>query len=177
MRLIKEIYRDKDINVLGKQIYREAVRGIIKRGNKILMIYSSKQGDYSFPGGGVDIGETYQEALLREVREECGARVTNICSDFGKMVEYAIPIESEYDVFKMTSYYFICEVDQIFEEQKLEEYEKELGFEPVWIDIDTAIEANLDIINNKVTDAPKRTQREVTILKLVKTHYNDTSQV
>ena len=177
MRLIKEIYREKDINLLGKQIYREAVRGIIKRGNKLLMIYSSKQGDYKFPGGGVNRGETYQEALIREVREECGARVTSICSDFGEIIEYAIPIEREFDVFKMTSYYFICEVDPILEEQRLDEYEKKLGFIPVWIDIDIAIKANIELINNKATDAPKWTQREVIVLKLIKTDFTDTNQV
>lgn len=68
------------------------------------MVYSSKDGDYKFPGGGVDSGETYEEALIREIREECGAKVTNICFEFGKMVEYDVPIEKEYDVFKMISY-------------------------------------------------------------------------
>lgn len=51
-------------------IFREAVRGIIKHENKLLMVYSSKDGDYKFPGGGVDVGETHEEALVREIREE-----------------------------------------------------------------------------------------------------------
>lgn len=152
-------------------LFREAVRGVIKNGNKLLMVYSSKDGDYKFPGGGVDAGETYEETLGREIREECGAKVTKICSEFGKTIEYDIPIENEYDVFKMISYYYICEVDSVLEEQLLEEYEKNLGFEPVWIDIDSAIEANKTIIDTKTYDAPRWTRRELFVLELLKKEF------
>lgn len=171
MRLLKEIYIKNDINLLGKMIYREAVRGVIKHENKLLMVYSSKDGDYKFPGGGVNAGETYEEALAREIREECGAMVTKICSEFGKTIEYDVPIEKEYDVFKMISYYYICEVDSVLEEQLLEEYEKNLGFEPVWIDIDSAIEANKKIIGTKTYDAPRWTRRELFVLELLKKEF------
>lgn len=152
-------------------IYREAVRGVIKHKNKLLMVYSSKDGDYKFPGGGVDAGETYEEALAREIREECGATVTKICSEFGKTIEYDIPIEKEYDVFKMVSYYYICEVNSVLEEQLLEEYERNLGFEPVWTDIDSAIKANKTIINTKTYDTPRWTKRELFVLELLKKEF------
>lgn len=149
-------------------IFREAVRGIIKNKNELLMVYSSKDGDYKFPGGGVDAGETFEEALGREIREECGAKLTNICSEYGKTIEYDIPIERAYEVFKMISYYYICEVDPILEEQLLDEYEEELGFKPVWIDIESAIKANKAIIDTKTNDAPRWTRRELFVLELLK---------
>ncbi len=167
MRLLKEIYRKSDINLLGKTIYREAVRGIIKKNDKLLMVYSSKDGDYKFPGGGVDAGETYEEALVREIREECGATVTKICSEFGKTIEYDIPVEKEYDVFQMISYYYICEVDSVLEEQALDEYERDLGFKPVWTDIESAIKANKTIIETKSHNAPRWTRRELFVLELL----------
>lgn len=171
MRLLKEIYRRNNINLSGKMIFREAVRGIIKHEKKLLMVYSSKDGDYKFPGGGIDAGETHEEALVREIREECGAKVIDICSEFGKTVEYDIPIEKDYDVFKMISYYYVCNVDPILRDQFLDEYEEELGFEPVWVDIDSAIEANKTVINSKMYVVPRWTQRELFILELVKKEF------
>jgi 8-oxo-dGTP diphosphatase len=168
MRLLKEIHRKTDINLIGKMIYREAVRGIIRRENELLMVYSTKDGDYKFPGGGVDEGETYTEALIREIREECGAIVKNIYNEFGKTIEYDRPMEKEFDVFKMVSFYYICEVEPKLEEQILDDYEKELGFKPVWIAINKAIDANRKIIDSRAHEAPRWTQRELIILELIK---------
>lgn len=58
------------------------------------MIYSPKNGDYKFPGGGVDHGESFEEALIREIREECGVTVARIEREFGCVIEYDRPAES-----------------------------------------------------------------------------------
>lgn len=47
------------------------IRGIIVRDGKIAM-QCSKEGEYKIPGGGMEAGETYVEALAREVKEETG---------------------------------------------------------------------------------------------------------
>lgn len=168
MELLKEIVRNQDINFAGKTIYREAVRGIIINGKKLLLIYSSKDGDYKFPGGGVELGETYQETLIREVKEESGATVTEILKDFGKVLEYDKPSEVEYEVFRMTSYYYICGIDTLLGEQSLDKYEKDLGFKPIWVDIDDAIANNKSILSSSQKEIPRWTFRETYILELIK---------
>ena len=39
------------------------------------MVHSRKYNYYKFPGGGIEAGESYAEALCREVREEAGLQV------------------------------------------------------------------------------------------------------
>ena len=112
------------------------------------MIYSLNGGDYKFPGGGVDINETKETALIREVIEECGATVISIKDEIGKMIEFDRPLKEQYSVFKMISTYYLCEVDPIFGKQILDSYEKNLGFTPVWVDIDEAIVVNKELIDS-----------------------------
>jgi ADP-ribose pyrophosphatase len=169
MKLLKEIYRKKDLDLDGRVFYREAVRGIVIKDDRILMIYSERDGDYKFPGGGVNEGETFEETLLREVKEESGASVTGIIGEFGKVIEYDKPQEPGFDLFKMTSYYFLCEVGNEFEGQALDPYEAEAGFIPVWIGIADAIEKNNELMQKSTNEEiPRWTPRETYILELVK---------
>ena len=68
--------------------------------------------------------------------------VVSVGIEIGIIIEYDSPMEKDYDVFKMTSHYYQCEVEDGFGPQKLDKYEQELGFKPVWINIDRAIQLN-----------------------------------
>lgn len=55
--------------------FRIAVRGLIMHGDKFLLIKRSKiaRGEHGFwelPGGGLDFGESPEQALMREIEEE-----------------------------------------------------------------------------------------------------------
>lgn len=58
-------------------------RGVLIDGNKILLIRHTYVPGWQFPGGGVDPGETMQNAMEREVFEETGYRVTGDVELFG----------------------------------------------------------------------------------------------
>lgn len=54
------------------------VGGIIKKDNKILMVQEAKEkcyGQWSFPAGHLDDGETIFEGAIRETFEETGCKV------------------------------------------------------------------------------------------------------
>ena len=166
MQPLAEIHRSKGVNIHGRTIHRHAVRAVILRGHELLMIHSTKVGDYKFPGGGVDQNESHGQALIREVREECGMSLLHVGDEICRVIEYDLPMEQEYDVFKMTSYYYPCEVQDGFGSQKLDDYERDLGFVPVWIDLEQAIQTNKTLLNS--SNPPKWLQREVLVLEYLK---------
>lgn len=51
---------------------------MIMRGNQVLLSKrkgSHGEGEYAAVGGHIEHGETFEEAVLRELREECGPRI------------------------------------------------------------------------------------------------------
>ena len=168
MKLLKEVLHNKAINLHGRTVSREAVRGIIFESQKLLMVYSQKNGDYKFPGGGIEMGESHEMALRREIQEEIGRQAAEIFQPFGKVIEYDFPLEKEYDVFMMTSYYYWCKVDNFRGSQNLDPYEKELGFLPVWIEIDSAIRTNVSLLRDRHKFAPRWVRRDLEVLELLK---------
>lgn len=59
--------------------FRPSVYGIAIKDNKVLL--SPQWDGYDFPGGAIEIYETIEEALIREVKEETGLEV-----EVGKLV-------------------------------------------------------------------------------------------
>jgi 8-oxo-dGTP pyrophosphatase MutT (NUDIX family) len=170
MQLLAEIYRSEGVNIHGSTFHRHAVRAVILRGQELLMIYSASVGDYKFPGGGVDEGETHEQALVREVNEECGMLLLLMGDEICRVIEYDQPEKQEYDVFKMTSCYYPCEVQDDFGPQKLDDYEVDLGFIPVWIHLDRALEINQALL--KTSSPPKWLSREVLVLDYLKQKFS-----
>jgi len=135
------------------------------RGRNLLMILSTNAGDYKFPGGGVDEGETYSQALCREVQEKCGMSVRHVGAEIGAVIEYNLPVEKSHDVFKMTSLFYYCDVEDGFGKQKLDDYELALGLKPLWIDVDSAIQLNKALLH--ADNAPRWLQREIFVLEYI----------
>ena len=167
MELLKEIYRVPGLNTAGTTLHRQAVRGIILRGEELLMIHASQNGSCKFPGGGIEIGETHLQALAREIREECGMVLASTGAAFGRIVEYATAEEPEYDIFKMTSYYYYCQVQADIFAQKLDAYEKDMGFEPIWISIAAALSKNKAAAASNQAGKLFWNTREIFVLELL----------
>lgn len=168
MNILTEIYRRAGVNINGKIVRRTAVRGVIMRGRNLLMVYSSNVGDYKFPGGGVANGEAYSHALSREIEEECGASVMHIGSEIGAVIEYDFAVEEDFDTFKMTSHYYPCAVQDSLGIQTLDDYEQDLGFMPVWIEIDQAIQRNKALLDSD--KIPEWLRREIFVLQYIQQH-------
>ena len=164
----KTFFRKSNIPLQGLTYNRQAVRAVILRGNTLLMVYSTHVGDYKFPGGGIQFNETHIQALEREVLEEAGAVVTGIGELIGEVSELDRAIEPGYELFKMVSYYYTVSIADELKPQHLDEYEKELGFTPIWVEIDEAIRVNNDILMNPELKMPGWTRRELYALKEIK---------
>jgi ADP-ribose pyrophosphatase YjhB (NUDIX family) len=57
----------------GTRSIRVAANAVIVRDGRVLLVEFSggtKRAHFNFPGGGVELGETLEEAVRREVREE-----------------------------------------------------------------------------------------------------------
>lgn len=65
-----------------------AVGAIVRKGDAVLLIRRGKpprSGEWSIPGGAVELGETWREATAREVREECGIEIA--VSDHAQVID------------------------------------------------------------------------------------------
>ena len=127
MRIIK-IFDDLNYDINWPKLSRDAVRAIIIDNNKVGLVKSEKEGFYKFPGGGVEIGETHLEALVRETLEETGLKVIpSTIKAFGMIHEIRKSIFDVDKIFDQKSYYYFAQVEKDLEMQKLDDYEIELG--------------------------------------------------
>lgn len=81
----------------------EVVAAIIKNNGKIFATqrgYGDFRGYWEFPGGKIESGESSQEALVREIKEEL-----NIDILVGELVD---TIEYDYPQFHLIMHCFIC---------------------------------------------------------------------
>lgn len=53
----------------------QAVHGFCFYGDKLVVVYAGDKGYWTFPGGGIEQGETWQEATIREIKEESNMKV------------------------------------------------------------------------------------------------------
>lgn len=159
---LKEINQEK-----VKISNREAIRGVILKKDKLLMVHTNK-GDYKFPGGGANKGESHEETLKREVAEETGYIIKNVKDKLGEIIERKLDKYAENSIFKMTSHYYLCEISNEKTNQNLDNYEAELGFQGEWIQIDEAIKLNEEIIEKDEKSKNPWVYRETKVLKDIK---------
>ena len=108
---------------------------IIVQEGEIALIKRIREGEtyYVFPGGGIEEGETPEEATKREIYEELGAHI--------KIEHLIAKVE-----FKGTEYYFNAHIiDGVFGSGKAEEFElKDRGsYIPLWLPIQELEKVNI----------------------------------
>ena len=94
----------------------EVAAAIIVKDNRIFATqrgYGEFKDGWEFPGGKIEPGESAQEALVREIREELDVDIR-----VGKLLE---TVEYDYPEFHLTMHCFICEL--LSEEIVLKEHE------------------------------------------------------
>lgn len=155
---------DRELTNIHK---RTTARGIIMNGDEILMIYTKRYNDYSFPGGGVDPDEAIEECLLRELSEETGAQNVKIIGEFGRVEELRPIHYPEYDAMHQTSYFYNCSADLKLGETNPEAYEIQNGSEPVWVKLVDAIEHNKKVIAQNDSSIGFSIHRETMVLETI----------
>lgn len=113
---------------------RTAARGLVVSGNKLALLFVSKFNYYKLPGGGIEQGESIEQAFIREVMEEVGCKVNNV-KQYGKIIEY----RDQFNL-KQISYVLTGEVVGEIGSNNLEPSEIDEGFELDWVPIESAIE-------------------------------------
>lgn len=94
MDLIREIKesdfgREVNENSWASFDERKAARAILVDSmSQIALMHVVNEGYYKLPGGGVDEGESFEQALQRELHEEAGADDIDILGRVGEIVEY-----------------------------------------------------------------------------------------
>ncbi len=110
---------------------QKVVAGLIKKGNKFLLVrrpLNKKRGGlWEFPGGKVEEGETLEEAIKRELKEELDieVRVKGVLSE----VKYNYP-EGEIELY-------------LLEVESNEEPELKEAIEKRWVSVEEAEELEL----------------------------------
>ena len=83
----------------------EVVAAIIRRGNEIFATqrgYGEFKDWWEFPGGKIEPGESLQQALVREIREELDATI-----EVGELLQ---TVEWDYPTFHLTMHCFWCKL-------------------------------------------------------------------
>ncbi len=168
MKLIQTLIHP-DALEQGTTFTRLSVRALIAKGSQVLLLYTERYDDYSLPGGGVDEGESLEEALLREVAEETGARGLTILGEFGLVEELRPWYKPDHDNVRMLSYCYLCDADSALGDTALEHYEQANGMAPRWVDLAEAIAHNEAVMAGS-PKAGLSIARETWLLKQLQCH-------
>ena len=122
-----------------KQI--EVVAAIIRKGDKIFATqrgYGDFKDWWEFPGGKMEAGETPEEALKREIREELSTEIS--------VDELLCTVEYDYPAFHITLHCYLCSL--LTEALHLNEHEAAKWLTKDELESVKWLPADLDVVEN-----------------------------
>ncbi len=122
---------------------RPTAKGIVLDGDGNIALLSIRD-QVGFPGGGVEEGETFEEAFIRECDEEIGCAV-GIISTIGKAKQYRAKDVKQYE--------FVYFIAKVIGEKGVPStsQDDELGIKVIWLSKEKAGE----ILERQIKDIPE----------------------
>lgn len=121
---------------------RYGARGIVKKEDGLIAVFYKKaKNEYKLPGGGIDEGETPEEAFEREVLEEAGCEVKDIT-----LLGVTKELKSSAN-FQQISYVFTSTVTRDTGNVQMTQKEIDEGGSLVWYTPEQALEKIINCAN------------------------------
>ena len=154
---------DPSVNIEDRDnyFYRRAVRAVLRDENgKVALMYAALGDYYKLPGGGVDEGESLDDALARELLEETGCKII-VKKELGIVLEWR-----DFVRMHQASYAYEANVDGDIGNPSFTQSELDEGFELRWINsIDEAIKLVHDNAKRDDLGSVFLAKRDVAILR------------
>jgi 8-oxo-dGTP pyrophosphatase MutT (NUDIX family) len=133
MKMLK-VFDKRDYAQDAPVFEKHNVRAIIIRDGRIAT-QKGNEGDYKLLGGGMDPGESFSHALVREVQEESGLLVCpeTMC-EIGEMLELRADRFEEGAKYVCHSYFYYCRVREEMGSTCMTESEIAKGYHLAWAD-------------------------------------------
>ncbi|MFA5184081.1 MAG: NUDIX hydrolase [Patescibacteria group bacterium] len=137
----KVICHDKDNKEYAvapdQLVFRPSAYGLLIEDGKVLL---SRQWDgYDFPGGGVEIDETLEEAVVREFWEETGLKVRPLNAFYATSSFFKPSLRGDGKLYWNCQliYFLVEKIGGEISIAHCDEFEKKFMALPEWLDIDS----------------------------------------
>ena len=126
----------------------EVVAAVIKKDNKILATqrgYGEFKDGWEFPGGKPELGETKEEALIREIKEELNADI--------EVNDYICTVEYDYPTFHLTMHTYFCSllndhIELVYHDKERLEHESMKWLSKEELDSVDWLKADIEIVKH-----------------------------
>ena len=134
----------------GNEKFNYRVCAIMISAGKVLAMQDDRSPYYYLPGGRVAIGETAENAVIREVQEESGLIVIrDSIKPIGEVLEVRRDIYDPKVKYICHTYVYTCDVEDEMSETNMTESEIRDGYHLVWATLEDIISHNMKCHDKK----------------------------